>query len=361
MSPPARLDVLTALRGLAAWWVVGFHFRDSLEIGGHSLLTDFLSPGYLAVDFFFILSGLVIFLGYHRIFEENGLKASSIFFVRRLARIYPLYILILFAYLANPVALRYFSASGVIGPRYEENYFLASIFMVQNWGFFDRLEWNIPAWSISTEWAAYLLFPFLLALVGRFCSGVLGHLVPTIGCALVLALLFFGLGSASIGDDIGRLGLPRCLLEFSMGVIGGHLLFKHRLFVDAHSLWFGSVAAVTLIGGWHFMMPDYVYVPVAFFLAILAFASSTMQKMPVLSSAALVYLGEISYSTYLVHYLIKDWVTFLSPAMRPALFIYFLAVTLVASMLLYRFVEKPCRTWGKRWAAGKYADGALGN
>src|SRR5207253_1604119 len=80
------------------------------------------------------------------------------FFVARFARIYPLHAFMMAVLLLNPLA-QLFSRAGLDDARYDPSYFFLSLLMIQNWGFTGHLAWNIPAWSISTEWFAYFLFP----------------------------------------------------------------------------------------------------------------------------------------------------------------------------------------------------------
>lgn len=155
-----QLDGLTAVRGIAAWFVVLYHIRASTPWLPDGVMA-LAHKGYLAVDFFFLLSGFVIWLSAREDFAARGLAATGAFLRRRMARIYPLYavmlaLTILFAALVHTTG------------RDMDNYPWAElplhILMLQNWGFTDALSWNHPAWSISTELAAYLLFPLIALL-----------------------------------------------------------------------------------------------------------------------------------------------------------------------------------------------------
>jgi len=344
----ARLSVLTALRGVAAWWVVFYHFREALGLPAGALLPRLLELGYVAVDFFFVLSGFVIFISYQQMFAAPTRGAYGRFLGRRIARIYPLHLVVLCAFLVNPIVIHLFSSAQAAGARYDPLYFLGSLALVQNWGGFAELAWNVPAWSISTEMAAYLLFPWIFIAVRRACRGIAMHFVCALALGAALAAVFTFAGCVSIGDKIPRMGLIRCVLEFALGVIAGQLYRDHRAAMDRAWPWHALAALLLVLAMCLFDQPNYLFLPLAFFFALLAFASGPAQAIPVLSSPALVYLGEISYSTYLVHYLAKDWVKFLSPQVTPLTFgIYVLAV-LAASVLLYKLIELP----GKAWVLG---------
>lgn len=351
-----QLPTLTALRGLAAWWVVVYHFRDALGLSNGNPLLNVLAQGYLAVDFFFVLSGFVIFLAYEHDFAKFTMRTWAIFMTRRFARIYPLHLIILCAFLLNPLAIHYFSKSGVIDGRYNVIYFVASLVLVQNWGFFDELAWNIPAWSISTEFAAYLAFPVVLLLVRRLCRGIVTHFVACALAAVLLALIFKYSQCMTMNDKITHLGLVRCLLEFSIGVVAGNLFKRHALFTQSTGRQFAASIIAVWALSWAMDLPDFVYVPTVFGLAVLVFANTAVQKMPVLTSSTMVFLGEISYSTYLVHFLVKDWIKFFSHSVDWISFTYYIFFVFAVSVLLYFYIEKPGRTWGNRLIFRKYPD-----
>ena len=348
-----HIPLLTTFRGLAAWWVVCYHFRDALGLQADSALLTFLAHGYLAVDFFFVLSGFVIFLSSHQAFNCISWNAWNRFMLRRLVRIYPLHLVVLCAFLLNPLALHFFSGSSVDAARYDPYYFVASIFLVQNWGYFNELAWNVPAWSISTELAAYLLFPLIVSGVNWLRAGKGVDIALAFALCAAIAALFYVAGVTSLGDGISKLGLPRCVLEFSLGVIAAHLYLNHRQFLALASRWFGVVALVLLATGVMLKLADYVYVPGFFFLSVLFVAARPGKSIPVLAHPVMVYLGEISYSTYLVHYFVKDWVKFLSRTVDGMSFAVYAALVLVSSVVLYNTIEKPGQAWGRRWLSAR--------
>jgi peptidoglycan/LPS O-acetylase OafA/YrhL len=352
MREKSNIAALTSIRGLAAWWVVLFHFKERLPLGNLAPLGKFLAQGYLAVDLFFVLSGFVIFLNYGSYFEAMTRRSLAQFFTARLARIYPLHAFMMLAFLLNPLALIFSSSGHVDATRYDPVYFVLSLFLVQNWGFSLLLGWNIPAWSISTEAFAYLLFPAFAYFV---CKSSPKPLTMAVMSAIFLALLagtYYTTGEASIGDEIAKYGVLRCSLQF---LVGASLC---RIYVSAQmsSRWwplvlfagFGGLCATYAFT----VAPDYLVMPAAFALLILALALADGRSVPVLKSSVLVFLGTISYSTYLVHYFVLDWVKFLlihddHPPL--AVGIAYLATTLAASIVLYFYVEVP----GRRVIAGR--------
>jgi len=341
-----NFPALTTLRGLAAWWVVIYHFRELLNLSGLPALRNVADHGYLAVDLFFIMSGFVIALNY-----ADGLRAPSIrtvarFLGFRLARIYPLHVVIMAAFITNPLAVSLFSQKGTPGTRYDPDYFLQSLFLIQNWGFGPGPAWNIPAWSISTEWGAYLVFPVLAWWLSRIVNPTQA-LAAMIGVLILVIAAGFSVGG--LGEDIAQAGLLRCLLEFSLGAT----VFRLHALVAP---WLPTADAVFAVGlivlavGMMAEWPDYAFAPLAMLLVIIGLLDRHSIGARILTSKALLYIGEISYSTYLVHYFIKDWSKFLlvGNGLPPAtVFAAYLAITAAASVLLYHFVELPGREWGR--------------
>ena len=340
-----QIPALTAIRGLAAWWVVLYHFREQAPQLGGALLGNALAHGYLAVDLFFTLSGFVIALNYSTALERLTARSYARFLGLRLARIYPLHFVMLLLYLANPLAILLFSHRADPGIRYDATYYLLSLVLLQNWGFVDQLAWNVPAWSISTEWAAYLMFPLL-------AWGVAPRLrAPAMALALVAgSLMLLSVGAVvsvpTLGAAIPTFGLFRCLTEFAAGA-GLFWLFRHRPATLRHDGTAALLAAALLAAAsiiW--TLPDFLLIPPAFALLIYGLGRQPRWVNWLLGWRGLEWIGTISYSTYLVHYFVRDWIKFLllGPGQPRWLALSaYLAATALASVLLYRLVEVPGR------------------
>ena len=104
-TAPDPLPALTGIRGLAAWWVVIYHFRDHYPDDPSHLFSRVSGHGYLAVDFFFELSGFILALNYLHAFHNLNTRQAFHFLGLRLARIYPLHIFMLALFLLNPLAI----------------------------------------------------------------------------------------------------------------------------------------------------------------------------------------------------------------------------------------------------------------
>ena len=299
-GPTGRLEALTGLRGLAAWYIVYFHLRLSLTDLLPSPVITALARGYLAVDLFFMLSGFVMWLNYAERLQSLNRSAIGRFWWRRFARIWPLHAVMLvgFAVLAAALALKGGDRSG-----YPLGEVPLHLLLIQNWGFTRALAWNHPAWSISAEMAAYLLFPLL----AWFGSRNFGPAALVLGIGVLLCALcgvFAAAGFASLGQGITSLGLVRCLIEFTVGTLaarlwlGWHALPATRLIAGLCA----AGAAASWATGLVLDLPETAWAPLLMVLVLLAIALNQGWVARLLGTGPLHWLGEVSYSTYLSHF-----------------------------------------------------------
>ena len=336
-----RLDALTGLRGVAAWLVVLYHVRLSLADIVPGAVVTALGKGYLAVDVFFVLSGFVIWLNYADSVASGGLGATGRYLWRRFARVWPLHAVILAAFVALAVVLR---ATGRDASAYPFAELPLHLLMIQNWGFTETLTWNNPAWSISTEFAAYLLFPLLALTAARLPRvsplALLG--IAAVLCAAVWTL-FAANGHTILGAEIPRLGLWRCLAEFALGCVACALW---RRGAGSASGWAGC-ALGWLAGGFVLGWPETAIVPLTVFAAILALALAGGRIARWLGRGVALWLGEISYSTYLSHVLLFTLfkLAFVGADLQIGWLglAAYLALVLATSAALYRWVERPAQ------------------
>jgi peptidoglycan/LPS O-acetylase OafA/YrhL len=336
-----ELLALTAVRGLAAWWVVLFHLRAFLAPHVPASVLAFLSMGNLAVDFFFILSGFVIYLNYGG--RVDGWRSTGDFLFRRFARVYPLHLLMLLGFAAYYLAAAAFGDES-LGDQ-DLPYFAASLLLVQNWGFIDYLAWNVPAWSISVEGLAYLLFPALLPLLAPASrpAWLLAALVAVLGLSVHLFFLAFGY---PFPDAVPHTGLFRCLAQFAIGMLLCELYRRSAGGRGAPTLF---VAAAILASAWFLL--DAPVVPLVWAALVLGLA---LARRTPLDGAPLVWLGKISYATYLSHYLVLTLFKYLfveeGRTVAPALLGLYLLAVLIASAALYHGFERPAQRWLlERW------------
>jgi peptidoglycan/LPS O-acetylase OafA/YrhL len=331
----SELRALTGARGLAAWVVVLYHIRES--IAGLPVPAErVLAKGYLAVDFFFLLSGFVIWLTWGRKLHEQGAAGVPRFWQKRIARVWPLHALMLAFGVALAATL---ALTGRSDPAFPFAELPLHLVLIQNWGLTDALRWNNPAWSISCEAAAYLLFPLLACRIDwrRLSSATL----VAIAAALLLGLHLVMRGEPSLGADIPRFGVVRCLAEFGCGTIVAALYLRRPPVVAPL-----AIAGVAL-AAWALGATETLTIPAAFAALLLVLALTAGRRGHPLAGRLIHYLGDISYATYLSHYLL--WKAFKlafvtdADAVSPLGVAAYLLLVLAASVLLYHCWERPAQ------------------
>ena len=329
-----------------------------MELADNTPLAVIAEIGYLGVDFFFVLSGFVI---HHssRGALMSGEFSFSAFVRNRVFRIYPVHILVLLGLAFLPLALLLFSSSRNIPDYYSVDYFIYSIFLVQSWGVPIELKWNTPAWSVSCEVFAYILYAIICFLIGLFwkkkfdsahervyLQGVLAAVVA-LGLMVGLAIRFEAEGASGLGDKIEWLGLFRCVVEFSIGVVLAQGL---RSGVMVCSIYLSACIAVLVVLVSNVQIENFYYAPVVISAVILVVSrleiSHSLKPIWMMRS-----LGEWSYSTYIVHYPVKLWVVAFDLSalfgVWYALGVY-IGLTLGLSIIIYYFIEMPCVRFGRR-------------
>jgi peptidoglycan/LPS O-acetylase OafA/YrhL len=181
-----HLDDLTCCRALFAGWVFTYH----LDL--QSRYADLFGPlgavvhsGYLGVDGFFILSGMI--LAYSHPELSSGFADAKAFWAKRLVRIYPVHLAMILLLAALVGGGYLFHVTPREPERFGLDELLRHLALVHAWGFSDRWAWNYPSWSISAEWAGYLVFPFLWPWLRNQNATVLGLLLPLTLLGVVLS------------------------------------------------------------------------------------------------------------------------------------------------------------------------------
>ena len=331
--------------------VVFYHFAPlyhrNFSIDAHTLM---VSRGYLWVDFFFLLSGFVLCHVYGDDFI-SGRVGFREFLAKRIARIYPLHLFVMLLLL-----IPFFGASGT-GVS-----FATSLFLVHAWGTDSELTWNYPSWSISAEWAAYLAFPALLALIYRAALplAMLLAVAGIFGLDALAAHLHPGPGH-SFNDISYDFGWLRCIILFSTGIVI-YRIYKARLSLLASDWVFAAVAVCTL-AAMHFGSAD-ILIVFCFCALLCVAAQNEGWPKKLLVWQPLYFLGLVSYSIYMTQVLVQfafergpviDFIRGLSPGF--AVLIYFaecLSVIAVAA-ITYRIVELPGRAFVQSLLRGRGA------
>ncbi|GAC1406669.1 MAG: acyltransferase [Burkholderiaceae bacterium] len=348
LKPEQKLYVLVSLRGIAAWLIVLFHSKELIQPPLPHILDTIVRHGYLAVDLFFVLSGFIIYLNYASKFKVACPKEMVNFYWNRFTRIYPVHFVVLCAYAFFIQAFLLFSNSGKIPESFTRRGLVESLLLIQTW-LGHTASWNVPSWSISAEWFVYLWFPLIAVQLAARIKTLAAHLLALAVFFSAIFSIYYGLHLESLGGAITSLALVRAMLEFSCGTLVGSLFLNHHDFLVRVRIPAAAGAVLAGLCVAAFRLPDYAFSPLIF--SVLIGLSSVDRSMfsRMLSNKILVYLGEISYSTYMVHYLVYELLkaTVIKDLMQVnQVYLYFsFLVVLVLSMGMHRFVEVPAQSW----------------
>lgn len=206
-----RAGALDALRFLAASFIVLYHFGPNAPVDLASS-ADIFTRGWLATDFFLILSGYILGRAYGRALDERRLNVTT-FFVRRVTRVWPAQLMVLFALGALVLVAAVVGVAPGSPERFQWPEFLAQASLTHAWGVTQQAGWNEPSWTLSALVVCYALFPVLWFL-SRPLNGR--------GAAVVLALALL-IGASLL--SVAVLGRTLFDLPFHMGVLRALPLF----------------------------------------------------------------------------------------------------------------------------------------
>jgi peptidoglycan/LPS O-acetylase OafA/YrhL len=305
------MKALTPLRGVAALAVLAQHAGAPIR-------------GYLGVDLFFLLSGFVLMHAYGRM-ETSG-RAYAEFLKARLARIYPVHLVLLIVLLPLFGRLPLFSGWGLA----------ASLLLLQSpW---HSLCWNFPSWSISAEWHAYLAFP-VLAKVYR-AKSARALFVTLLGCAAVVGLNDYFRRTGDITNT--PVVFLRCGPEFIAGLILYRLREINGLPAWFASNWAFALAATAICACVALGMTDGLAICLLA-VVILSAARDESAFARLLDRQPFRWLGEVSYSIYMVQGVVVVGLSFLPHVGPWAYGLLLIGLSILVAAPLSRFIEYPAR------------------
>lgn len=339
---PPDLRALTTLRFLAALWVVLYTAWPHLDVG---FVPVAVTKGYLGVETFFILSGFILSHVYLEAAGEKRFRYGG-FLWARLARVYPLHLVTLFGMIGLGVAA---TAAGmsIDGSLTHWRDLPAHLTLTHAWGLATSSAFNHPSWSISAEWAAYLAFPAFAFVAWRLRGRPVLATALAASLALGLYAAFEFLAGYALTEATFRWGALRIVPCFALGCA---LYLIHRRggvpFAGPVALVSGVAVLVSAsLGLW-----DAITVLAAGGL-ILGLGSLENSRAGVLGSRPGVYLGEISYSIYMVCAPVLLLTTNAAARLTGAddkqfhllVWLGLVAAIPVAAMVTYHLVERPAR------------------
>jgi len=316
MSPASKpyFQALDGFRGLFALFVA-IHHTTWYSYANYG---SFINEAFVIIDLFFALSGFLMFYLYKN--SLNSPLAVTTFLKKRVARLYPLHLFMLFVFIAFAFARILAHEFGLAA--YEEGETLPfhkgadeswrSIFyhltLTHSIGLQNSLTFNYPSWTISTEFFTYIFFAALMLWARPSKSWHYGLI--TMGIIFIFGVLSFVKPNMDITYDLGML---RCLAGFFIGGVAAHVFREITTRKDIMSLkekksfklGFTVLEALTLIacyifvtyctGSLQFFAAPFLFV----FICVFAFDGGYISNF--MSQKIFGYLAKISYSVYMTH------------------------------------------------------------
>jgi len=319
LASKPRYEILDGLRGVAAMIVVAFHLLETYSKGP---AYQVLNHGYLAVDFFFVLSGFVIGYAYDDRWNRMSLKG---FFKRRLVRLHPMVIM---GSLIGALFFYFGSAAFpmIAGVQWWEVLLICLLgctmlpalpsWDIRGWG--ETSPLNGPAWSLLYEYIANILYALVIRRFPKFVLGLFVAGAAVLTLDLTLNLDLFGLLSAdrsaaytviggwSVTPEQIYIGFSRLLYPFFAGLLLSRLgaairvrggfwwcsLLIAAALVMPHV---GSVSAPWIDGGYQALV-------ILFVFPLIVSMGAGSRVAGARSVAVCTFLGEISFPLYITHY-----------------------------------------------------------
>lgn len=326
-------------------------------------------------DLFFILSGFVLTWNYlDRMGRSWSVRANLHFLWLRLARVWPVYLVTL--HLAAVWVIFTLHVGHVPSPEAGQLTaisYVRQILLVQLWfqPYFDGSSWDGPAWSISAEWLAYLLFGLLILVIFRMKHATRARGLMWLAFAASLPPVVLLLASGQFYTPWSW--LPRIVTQFAAGALACAAVRRLRPTDRARRIagYLSVLVGVAIVGILYLLhahplagvedsggVVDVLFVPLVISLAI------GVGSLPaLLSTRLMVFGGQISFCLYMVHELVHTAWGWAVQQYELALqdqpwkwnVVGLLAIALGAAILLYHFVEEPGRRWMRRMVDVKAA------
>jgi peptidoglycan/LPS O-acetylase OafA/YrhL len=300
--------ILDGLRGVAALTVVCFHLFEAFAT---SHVDQRINHGYLAVDFFFVLSGFVVGYAY-----DDRWKAMTItdFIKRRFIRLHPMVVMgaLIGAVMFYFQGCAAWDVSKVAAPRLLVATLLNTGLIpatpsIEIRGVGEMFPLNGPSWSLFFEYLGTILYAFFIR---KLSTKALAVVVFLTGCGLAAFAIWGPYGDICVGfalteeNIIG--GSLRLLFSFSAGLLLSRIFKPIQI---RGAFWIGSIVIVVLlaiprIGGSENLWMNGLYDTICFALIfpLLVFLGASGNTTDKLTTKLCKFSGDISYPLYMVHY-----------------------------------------------------------
>ncbi|MDG2529620.1 acyltransferase family protein [Caulobacter endophyticus] len=345
--PLSRGGPLDALRFFAAFFIVVYHYAEQAPVSLFAIHPAF-GRGYLATDFFLLLSGYVLGRAYGSRVADGRIHDGA-FLIKRIGRVWPAHLVMIAAFVVLVLGATALGMQPRNPQWYQWDQLPQQVFLIQTWGFQGPSGWNMPTWTLSALLVCYALFPTLWRLFGKIASPWTALLV---GAAVFVAVDVFSrqmFGMPSFHLHLKN-GLYRAIPLFLMGVLIARLAREVVIgpkLADALAV-FAVVGFVVLN-----VVGEYAYPSLAL-LGLLIFAASGSARN---GWGWAKTGGRLSFSLYLTNQFVGavwfamqrllDQKVELHEAAHWAIWAMAFPAALVFAWLFERLVDAPLQDWLK--------------
>ncbi len=343
---------LTACRAIFAAWVFAYHVDLHAHFSGlMGGCAGLIRHGYLGVDGFFLLSGLILTLRHPEL--ANSRAGAGRFLIKRLARIYPVHLAVIML-LGVVVGIGLLAGVSPRDPgRFTLPSLIENLLLIHGWGVADQLAWNYPSWSVSTEWAGYLLFPALWFTIARLPN-------RWVACVLVASWLVLAAVDFWSADGLNltiAYALTRFLPEFIAGIATAKLIPV----LARHLPGFTLAALGLILAVLSLLFAGDICVVGGLWMVLTGFATQAVSgRASILPKISFLrFLGHLSYAFYMSFGTIELFLAQLyrhqgwDPASSRLVYSAAMTVlTFILALSLHGLVENPARAFIDRRLAG---------
>ena len=353
-------NILDGFRGVAALTVVWFHIFEAFAT---SHIDQRINHGYLAVDFFFILSGFVMGYAYDDRWKKMGVNE---FFTRRIIRLHPMVVMgaligaaMFYTQGCSVWDVTKISVGALLIATILNSFMIPATTGSEIRGVGEMYPLNGPTWSLFFEYIGNILY---VIFIRRLPTKALSVLVAAAGAGLAIFAIWgpYGdicVGYSMTGDNILG-GSLRLLFAFSAGLLMSRVFKPMKGGIFKYAFWIGAVAIVVLsaiprIGGAENLWMNGLYDTFCFAIAfpLLVYIGASGETKGKFTTRLNKFLGDISYPLYMVHYpfiyLYYAWVknenlTF-EESLPGALALFFGSIAL--AYICLKLYDEPVRKW----------------
>ncbi|MCK6511382.1 acyltransferase [Myxococcota bacterium] len=372
-----RFYSLDVLRGFAALSVVFWHWPhfffsgtkpetfDTARLPFSEWMFVFYTKGWLAVDLFFCLSGFIFYWLYSTPIYQGEISPSK-FALLRFSRLYPLHLATFLFVAVAQFWMIHASGRYFVYPNNDGKHFLLHLLFASSWGFERGHSFNGPVWSVSVEVLLYVIF--------FFCSRFLPVRALLLAALSLVGFLFVQKLYPPMGRGIGSFFFGGCVFFAYKAILSSErsaVLTRWVILLTAN-VWIVTIAIVQqgidirlLIAYTTSFSPRYeaffdrsiqkvlVFWPVLVVFPLTILSLALFETHRGLLAKRLSFLGDISYSSYLLHFpmqilfsaIVSSLTSDHSVYYSPWLMLLFFAALVLACFLSFRYIEMPAQNY----------------